>query len=39
MRAIILNFYRTTHESLIQYEIYQQNPEKTKYNGEHERQY
>ena len=32
-----LNFDRTTHISLIQNETYQQSPEKTKNNGEHER--
>ena len=39
MLAIILNFDRTTHASLIQNESYQQSPEKTKNNCEHERQY
>ena len=39
MWAIILNFDRATHASLIQSESYQQSPEKTKYKGEHKRQY
>ena len=39
MWPIILNFDRATHVSLIQNESYQQSPEKTKNNGEHERQY
>ena len=39
MWAIILNFDRGTHVSLIQNESYQQSPEKTKTRGEHERQY
>ena len=37
MWAIILNFHRATHVSLIQNSNYQQSPEKTKNNGEHER--
>ena len=37
MWAIILNFHWATHVSLIQNEIYQQSPEKTKNNGEHEK--
>ena len=36
---IILNFDQATHVYLIQNESYQQSPEKTKNNGEHERQY
>ena len=36
--AIILNFDRAIHESLIQNKNYQQSPEKTKNDGEHERQ-
>ena len=39
MRALILNFYRATHVSLIQNESYQQGPEKMKNNGEHKRKY
>ena len=39
MWAIILNFHRATHVSLIQNEGYQQSPEKTKNNGKHKRQY
>ena len=39
MWPIILNFDRATHVSLIQNESYQQSPEKTKKNGENERQY
>ena len=39
MWAIILNFDRAAHVSLIQNESYQQSPEKMKNNGEHERQY
>ena len=39
MWAIILNFYRATHASLIQNESYQQGPGKMKHNGEHKRQY
>ena len=37
MWAIILNFDGAAHVSLIQNESYQQSPEKTKNNGEHER--
>ena len=37
--AIILNFDRATHASLIQNDSYQQSHEKTKNNGEHKRQY
>ena len=39
MWAIIFNFYRAAHVSLIQNESYHQNLEKTKNNGEHETQY
>ena len=39
MRAIVLNFHRATHISLIQNESHQQSSEKTKNNGEHERRY
>ena len=39
MWAIILKFYRATHASFIQNKSYQQSPEKTKNNGEHERQH
>ena len=39
MRTIILNFHPATHVSLIQREGYQQSTEKTKNNGEQERQY
>ena len=39
MWAIILNFDRATHAFHIQNESYQQIPEKTKNNGDHERQY
>ena len=39
MWAIIINFDRATHASLIQNESYQLSPEKKKNNGEHERQY
>ena len=46
MWPIILNFdrathvsLRATHVSLIQNESYQRSPEKTKNNGEHDRQY
>ena len=39
MWAIILNFHQATHVSFLQNESYQQSPEKTKNNGEHERQY
>ena len=39
MWAIILNFHRATHVSLIRNKSYQQSSEKTKYNSEHERQY
>ena len=39
MWAIILNFYRATHVSLIQNESYQQSLEKMKNKGEHKRQY
>ena len=39
MRAIVLNFHRATHISLIQNESHQQSFEKTKNNGEHERRY
>ena len=39
MWAIISNFDRAIHVSLIQSESYQQSPEKTKNNGEHDRQY
>ena len=35
--AIIGNFHRTTHLSLIQAESYQQTPNKTKNNGEHKK--
>ena len=37
MWGIILDFHRATHVSLIQNESYQESPEKTKNNGEHER--
>ena len=37
MLAIILNFHRATHVSLIQNESYQQSPEKTKNDGEYEK--
>ena len=37
MWAIILNFHRATHVSLIQNESYQQSLEKTKNNAEHEK--
>ena len=39
MTTGILSFDETTHLSLIQNQSYQQIPEKTKNNGEHERQY
>ena len=39
MSAIILYFDWATHISLIQNKSYQQSPEKTKNNGEHERQW
>ena len=39
MWPINLNFDRATHLPFIQNESYQQNPEKIKNNGEHERQY
>ena len=39
MSTIILNFHRATHVSLIQIESYQQDPEKTENNAEHESQY
>ena len=39
MWAIILNFHQVTHLSLIKNESYQESPEKTKNNGEHERRY
>ena len=39
MWAIVWNFDQATDVSLIQKEIYQLSPEKTKSNGEHERQY
>ena len=35
MWAIVLNFHRATHESLIENESYQQSFEKTKNNGQH----
>ena len=35
MWAIILNFHRATHESLIENESYQQSFEKMKNNGQH----
>ena len=38
MWAIILNFHRSTHLSLIQNESYQESPEKTNNNDEQERQ-
>ena len=38
MWAISLDFDRATHVSLIQNECYPQIPQKTKNNGEHERQ-
>ena len=37
MWAIVLNFHRATHTSLFQNESYQQSPEKTKNNDEHEK--
>ena len=37
MWAIILNFHQATNVSLIQNENYQQSPEKTENNGEHEK--
>ena len=37
MWAIILNFHRATHVSLIQNESYRQTPEETKNKGEHEK--
>ena len=37
--TIILNFHQATHLSLIKNESYQESPEKTKNNGEHERRY
>ena len=39
MQAIILNVDQAIHVSLIQNESYELSPEKTKNNGEHERQY
>ena len=39
MWAIILNFHRAAHVSLIHNESYQQSSEKMKNNGERERQY
>ena len=36
MWAFILKFHQAAHVSLIQNESYQQSPEKTKNNGEHE---
>ena len=36
--CIILNFHGATHVLLVQNESCQQNPEKTKNNGEQERQ-
>ena len=39
MWANILNFDQATHVSLNYNESYQQSPEKTKNNGENERQY
>ena len=39
MRAIILNFDQAINVSLIQNKSYQKSPEKSKNNGEHERQY
>ena len=39
MWAIIVNFYVSTHVSLIQNENYQQSPEQMKNNGEYKRQY
>ena len=39
MSAINLNFDRVAHVFLIQNKSYQESPEKTKNNGEHERQY
>ena len=39
MWAIICSFDWATHVSLIQNESHQLSPEKTKNNGEHERQY
>ena len=39
MWAIILNFHRGTHVFLIQNDSYQQSLEKSKNNGERERQY
>ena len=39
MWAIILNFHQPVHVSLLQNKSYQQRPDKTKNNGEHERKY
>ena len=39
MWTIILKFHQATHVYFIQSEGYQPNPEKTKNNGESERQY
>ena len=39
MWTTILNFHQATLVSPIQNKSYRQNPEKTKNNGEHDRQY
>ena len=39
MSTTVLNFHQATHVSLIQNESYQQSPEKTENNGEHEKRH